>query len=334
MSEFFQTESFKVKILNEGTPLDQKKYQFKNLKLVSDINRFPYGELTLTVNQWEQVLDHKEYHLILEIYNQEVLEFDFAILKRDVGDREVKFLGYLGSVENCILLGSEFLGKDSEEALNKLGFIQKCKDSPKISGEFFRINETRVSAAMRILRGIQKDHPFIIDDSSFEYIDLDTDDYENHLETQSLKIKFDTIPDTLLEKEIIEKNVDTTFVPGSTWVGDPSYYKATVRHINNRYRVMSSYPDDIPGIDYIATLLHNYKYKDGYSVSTAWTIPAYMKYKIGTRVSFPISDEKNKNFVITGKEVNFGQGLINTILLISTELERLNPSGGFGNVQL
>ena len=263
---------------------------FDKLDLRYKVNEYPGGTLVLKASNWILLNKYKSFRIKLLIKGSYAITFDFGVTDRKIVGKDNIFNGLLTHHDKFLTKGSDYLGTDLQTACNRLGFEQDISIN-RITGKFFRINESKLVCLMKLLQGGAMNSFVVISDSIMKMVSPSTAElYNDELDNMS-------------ESMIVLDNYNYM----STYCGDTNnFHNIQLGSEHLFYRDNDSY---------YKNLIDNTRFSERLNVSTAVQYNTFLPYEVGHRIVVNYDKFKFKKYVIISKQLKLSKNISTTFEL-------------------
>lgn len=115
-----------------------------------------------------------DYNVTLEANNDFKVTYPMGVSKvSQTSNKVITLSGYLAERDSFITLGSEYLAESLDQAVQSLGIRDTIRGVDSITGDYWRVNETKLECLVRLLRGGKTNSLFSITESAINMISFD-----------------------------------------------------------------------------------------------------------------------------------------------------------------
>jgi hypothetical protein len=302
----YGTPEYTIKVEKQGQGIMTPDSAIESLILTEGVNMIPQIELVITTSFASRIVTLDDLDITIDGEEGYKLTFKFGVYKAKAYGSKLKLAGYMTERKNFKELGSEYLGDGLDDAIKALGIRDKVDGVDSVAGGYWRLNETRVEAFLRLMKGAKENSVWVMGTDELKVLDLS----QNTGNGQDYNA-----PSTI---EYLAFN--DRFTPGSG--EDPIYDLFEPDDDENPMYNATWNAMSIVGFDhkdftknYISSL--KYKFPAEQLYKFVWS-GMYMDYLPGSVVKMDLDDYNTENMLIVSKVTNFSPRGITTVAYLAS----------------
>ena len=170
--ESFVTPNYSMKIVNKGQGIMIPDSVVTKLVILEGINKIPQIQLYIKTAFASQMVLLDDLDITIENEDVYKLEFTFGIYRAKPFGENILYEGYMCERAFFMEPGSEYLGDTLSDAIDTLALRDKADGVDSVEGGYWRLNETRMEAFRRLMRGAKENSVWVVNTEEVKVLDL------------------------------------------------------------------------------------------------------------------------------------------------------------------
>lgn len=190
MADSVDYAKFKFSITDKGKSIVEEGMTLAYILIEEKVNSIPFITVVFSTPRQPELIKFEDLEITIENPSVFQVKYPMGVYQVLVQGSTVTLTGYACKRRDFMEIGSAYLGKNLEDAVNSLEIRDSIKDCDKIEGGYWRINETRLESLQRLMKGAKSNSIWTVDNTQIKVIDMSQPqqgkDYLAPLEVQDM----------------------------------------------------------------------------------------------------------------------------------------------------
>ena len=312
----YGTSEFTIKVEQQGQGIMTQDSAIESLIITEGVNMIPQTELTLTTSFASKIITLDDLDITVEGEEGYKLSFKFGVYKAKAYESKLLLAGYMTTRQNFMELGSEYLGDGLDDAIKQLGIRDKVDGVDQVSGGYWRLNETKVEAFLRLIRGARENSVWVMGTDDLKVLDLSQTSENGQDYNAPSKIEYMAFNDRFTPAEgedpiydLFETDDDNNPMYNATW--------NAMSYVGYNHK------------DFTKNLISSLKYRFPMEQLYKFTYSGiYIDYLPGTIMKMDLDDYNTDKMLLVSKITNFSpRGITTTVYFASSDVYKPTLEG-------
>lgn len=172
MKSSWVTPEFSIKIENKGKGILVPDAAISRLIILEDINKIPEIQLYISTAFAAKMILLDDLEITIEAGESYKISFTFGVFRCKLLGESILYEGYMCERAFFMEPGSEYLGDTLSDAIDALKLRDTSDGIDSVDGGYWRLNETRMEAFTRFMRGAKENSIWVVNTEEIKVIDL------------------------------------------------------------------------------------------------------------------------------------------------------------------
>jgi len=313
MKSSFVTPDYTIKVENKSQGFLLPDSAVSKLIILEDINRVPEIKMYVRTSFASRVILLDDLNITIEDGDSYRISFTFGVFRAKTFQQYVLYEGYMCERAFFIEPGSEYLGDTLSDAIDALKLRDKADGIDSIEGGYWRLNETRMEAFKRCMRGAKENSIWVVNTEEIKVIDLSQEPTQGQDFIAPTSMEFFSYNNRYTSEGIYnlyqDEDADVNPMYNAVW-NAMSYIGFD--HKDFTQNVISSMKYDFP-MEQLMKFIYD---------------SVILQYDVGSVMKMELDEYTTENMYLVSKVTTFATEGISTVAYFSLGQEFKPPKGG------